>query len=182
MEMSMPPVRILVLAGLLGAWSIQGANASTAAEVKATPSLSEPRSFTDPLLETMTLVSNINGKEYELRIGLPYTYHQSSKAYPVFLVLDGESFFLTAAEVARNEPASSMGPLSGGTGPIPEFIVVSIALPSNPPNPFRRNYEFMPQAKRDELAPHDESIHGQRDSHVRWEGRVRRCIHVSESS
>ena len=101
----------------------------------------------------MTLISKVNGSEYEIRISLPSTYRQTTKAYTVFVVLDGEDFFLTAAEVTRNEQASSAGPLSGGSGPIPEFIVVSIALPSSPPNPFRRNFEFMPPAKREELAP-----------------------------
>jgi predicted alpha/beta superfamily hydrolase len=123
------------------------------AKGKATPSLSEPKPFIDPLLQTMTLVSKINGSEYEIRISLPTSYGQTTKAYPVMLVLDGESFFLTSAEVTRNEQASSTGPLSGGSGPIPEFIVVSIALPSSPPNPFRRNFEFMPPAKREDLAP-----------------------------
>ena len=146
-------VRTFVFAAFLSISAISAANGPTAGEGKATPFLSEPKPFLDPLLETMTLVSKVNGKEYEIRVGLPYTYHQSSKAYPVFVVLDGEGFFLTAAEVSRNEQASSIGPLSGGTGPIPEFIVVSIALPSKPPNPFRRNYEFMPPAKREELAP-----------------------------
>ena len=163
-------IKPLVLAGVLSvSLGVCAANAPTTAHVsadfaqapssqnltkgKSTPSLSEPKPFIDPLLETMTLVSKVNGGEYEIRVSLPSTYRQTTKAYPVFVVLDGEDFFLTAAEVTRNEQASSMGPLSGGSGPIPEFIVVSIALPSSPPNPFRRNFEFMPPAKREELAP-----------------------------
>ncbi len=163
-------IEALVLAGLLSVpVGVSVAKASTTGEMSAffapepsnpnptkgkpTPSLSEPKPYIDPLLQTMTLVSKVNGSEYEIRISLPYTYRQSTKAYPVFVVLDGETFFLTAAEVTRNEQASSTGPLSGGSAPIPEFIVVSIALPSSPPNPFRRNFEFMPPAKREELAP-----------------------------
>jgi len=101
----------------------------------------------------MTVVSGINGSEYEVRIGLPYTYGSTTTSYPVFVVLDGEGLFLTAAETTRNEWAASTGPLSGRSGPIPEFIVVSIALPSTPPNPFRRNFEYMPPTERKELAP-----------------------------
>ena len=90
-----------------------------------------PQAFTEPGLKTMTLLSKINGKEYQIEIGLPYSYETSTtKTYPLFVVLDGESFFLSASEISRNESLGSQGPLNGGIAPIPEFIVVAIALPS----------------------------------------------------
>lgn len=116
--------------------------------------ITDPKPFTDPLMETMTLKSGVNGAEYEVRIGLPYMYlAQPTAKFPVMVVLDGEGLFLSATEIARNEWASSAGTLSGGGGALPQFIVVAIALPSNPFNPVRRNFEFMPETRREEFPP-----------------------------
>lgn len=147
-------VQPLFLAGLLIATSAVNAGAPEAAKKgKSVSSLSEPKQFIDPSLQAMTLISKVNGREYEIRISLPPDYGQSIKAYPVFLVLDGESFTLASAEIARNERGASVSSLSGGIAPIPEFMVVSIALVSAPPNPFRRNFEFMPPAELKDLPP-----------------------------
>jgi predicted alpha/beta superfamily hydrolase len=120
---------------------------------KPTLSVTEPKPFTDPFMQTMTLVSGINGSTYEVRVGLPYSYGQGNKSYPVFVVLDGEALFLSAAEITRNASAASSGPLSHRTSPIPEFIVIGITLPSVPFDMFRRNFEFMPPTSREEMGP-----------------------------
>jgi predicted alpha/beta superfamily hydrolase len=156
-RISNPFLRALALLAFAATLSVAAtASASDGPKPSRAKSTISPRDlqpFTDPGLKTMTLASKINGKEYQIEIGLPFSYETSTKAYPLFVVLDGESFFLSASEITRNESTGSMGPLNGGIAPIPEFIIVAIALPSDPPNPFRRNFEYMPPARRDELAP-----------------------------
>jgi predicted alpha/beta superfamily hydrolase len=116
--------------------------------------ITEPKPFVDPLLETMTLTSAINGAEYEIRISLPKAYRHTDQAYPIMVVLDAEFTFYQAAEIAFTEAMWSLAPLKGAPTPIPEFLVVSVGLPSSPPNPFRRNFEYMPPVDLADLSDH----------------------------
>ena len=44
-----------------------------------------PRPFTNPLVETFDFRAEANGSEYEVRVGLPASYHQGVGRYPVLL-------------------------------------------------------------------------------------------------
>lgn len=114
---------------------------------------SDPRPFHDPLMQEMDLRSDINGADYGLRIRLPQSYAQSEGRYPVMVVLDAEFMFYLASELAPLEAMWSQAPLSGEARPVPEVIVVSVALPSDPPNPFRRNFEYMPPCSEGDFPP-----------------------------
>jgi hypothetical protein len=108
--------------------------------------ISELGQFIDPLARVLRLTSEINGREYELRVRLPQTYNLTDKTYPVFLALDAEFTFYLAADITAIEPLWAQAPLAAAKLSIPEVILVSVALPSDPPEPFRRNFEFMPEA------------------------------------
>jgi predicted alpha/beta superfamily hydrolase len=69
------------------------------------------------------------------------------------VVLDAEFTFYLASDLAPLEASWSRAPLGPATSPIPEVIIVSIALPSTPPDPFRRNYEYMPPARDEDFSP-----------------------------
>jgi predicted alpha/beta superfamily hydrolase len=112
--------------------------------------MSEPRPFHDPLMQEMSLHSDINGADYGLRIRLPQSYGQGANRYPVLLILDGEVTFYLASDIANAEAMWSMAPLSGGVRPVPEMIVAAVTLPSDPPDPFRRNFEYMPTVSDEE--------------------------------
>lgn len=115
--------------------------------------MSDPRPFQDPLMQEMDLRSDINGAHYGLRIRLPQSYGQGEGRYPVMLCLDGEFMFYTAAEVAALEAGWSQAPLTGEVRPVPEMIVAAVTLPSDPPNPFRRNFEYMPASSEEDFPP-----------------------------
>lgn len=116
-------------------------------------SIGQPKQFIDPLAQTMDLHSEINGNEYGIRIRLPQSYHAGEASYPVIIVLDAEFTFYLASEIAALGPMWSQAPIGPHNTPIPEVIVVSIALPSNPPDPFRRNFEYMPPVNDEDFSP-----------------------------
>lgn len=111
-----------------------------------------PRPFTDPLVECFDLRSEHNGRDYEVRIGLPVNYPHGDGAYPVLVVLDADVTFGTAYETAIVEALASRSPLAK-TATISEFLVVGIALPDRMTNPLRRNYEYMLEFDPAECAP-----------------------------
>lgn len=104
-------------------------------------------------MQEMDLHSDINGAHYGLRIRLPQSYGQGEGRYPVMLVLDGESMFYTTSEIAALEAMWSQAPLTAERSPIPEMIVAAVTLPSDPPDPFRRNFEYMPVHSEEDTAP-----------------------------
>lgn len=106
---------------------------------------SNPGPFTPHNVETIRLRSDVNGRIFDLRIGLPASYGAGNAHYPVFFVLDAELIFGTALEAAALEAMWSKRPLAPeGTKLVPEVIVVGVALPDTEKDPFRRNFEFMP--------------------------------------
>lgn len=115
--------------------------------------MTDPRPFHDPLMQEMSLRSEINGSDYGVRIRLPQSYGQGDARYPVLLVMDGEFAFYIASDIAPLEASWSQAPLSGKSRPVPEVIVAAVTLPSDPPNPFRRNFEYMPPVSQDEHPP-----------------------------
>ncbi len=102
-----------------------------------------PKPYMDPLVEVIDFHSELNGSAYEVRIGLPPSYRMGEEKYPVLVVLDADISFGTTYETTLLEAMWSKAPL-GNVKPIPEFIVVGIALPDRATNPFRRNFEYMP--------------------------------------
>lgn len=115
-----------------------------------------PKPFVDPLVEALDVRSVANGRDYEVRIGLPISYRQGDARYPVLIVLDADILFGTAYESATVEALWSRVPVSGATAVVPEVIVVGISLPDRAANPLRRNYEYMPADTLDDLS--DEQI------------------------
>jgi predicted alpha/beta superfamily hydrolase len=115
--------------------------------------MSDPRPFQDPLMLEMSLRSDINGSDYGLRIRLPQSYAHGEGRYPVMVVLDAEFMFYTASELSQLEAMWSHAPLGEEARTVPEVIVVSVALPSDPPNPFRRNFEYMPPCSDEDFTP-----------------------------
>jgi predicted alpha/beta superfamily hydrolase len=116
--------------------------------------MSDPRPYHDPLMQEMSLRSDINGADYGLRIRLPQSYGQGEGRYPVLLMLDGEFNFHLASDIVPIEAMWSQAPLTGEQRPVPELIVVALTLPSDPPDPFRRNFEYMPPVSDAEHAPY----------------------------
>jgi predicted alpha/beta superfamily hydrolase len=114
--------------------------------------VSKPIPFVNPAIESMSLHSEINGRRYDMRIGLPASYSQGDARYPVFVVLDAEFAFGTAFETAMMEALWSKRAMAPtGTKVVPEAIVVGISFPDTADDPFRRNYEFMPAVDIDDL-------------------------------
>ena len=79
--------------------------------------VSDPRPFHDPLMQEMSLRSDINGRNYGLRIRLPQSYGQGAGSYPVMVVLDAEFTFYLASELAPLEAMWSQAPLGGEPRP-----------------------------------------------------------------
>lgn len=104
----------------------------------------QPKTLVDPLSEAIDFRSGLNGRDYALWIRLPQSYRNGSLRYPVMAVLDAEFSFGLASDTALLESMWSHAPLGRSIAPIPEVIVVGVALPSTPPDPFRRNLEYMP--------------------------------------
>lgn len=102
-----------------------------------------PKPYVNSLIEVIDFHSDVNGSEYEVRIGLPPSYHMGEGKYPILVVLDADIAFGTTYETMVLEAMWSRVPL-GGVKPIPEFIVVGIALPDRATNLLRRNFEYMP--------------------------------------
>lgn len=114
---------------------------------------SQPKAFVDPLVEAIDFRSEVNGRDYALWIRMPQSYRGGSHRYPVLLVLDAEFSFGLASDTALLESMWSQAPLGPQRAPIPEVIVVGVALPSTPPNPFRRNFEYMPPLRAEDFSP-----------------------------
>lgn len=112
-----------------------------------------PKPFADPQVEVFELRAETNGSDYEVRVGLPPSYRHGDNRYPLLVLLDADAAFGTVYETATLEAMWSSAPLGYPVNRVPEVIVVGIALPDRHANPFRRNYEYMPDANRDELAP-----------------------------
>ena len=113
----------------------------------------QPRPFTNPLVETFDFRAEANGSEYEVRVGLPASYHQGAGRYPVLLALDADVAFGITHETSMIEAMWSGAPLGYETPRIPEVIVVGIALPDRHTNPLRRNFEYMPEGNPAEFSP-----------------------------
>src|SRR5262249_34597675 len=105
-----------------------------------------PKPFVNPLAEVIDFRAEANGSDYELRIGLPMSYPQGGSQYPLLIVLDADLAFGTTHETSMIEALWSAAPLGNQAARVPEVIVVGIALPDRPLNPFRRNFEYMPDA------------------------------------
>jgi predicted alpha/beta superfamily hydrolase len=134
--------------------------ASIAAEAGSSPDsrfqdvgASQPTSFSDPLVEAIDFRSGVNGRDYSLRIRKPQSYASGDNRYPVMVVLDAESAFGMASDTAQLQAAWSHAPTGQPAAPIPEVILVGVALPSSPPDPFRRNFEFSPPGSVSDLPP-----------------------------
>ncbi|MCC7134698.1 MAG: alpha/beta hydrolase [Gemmatimonadales bacterium] len=112
-----------------------------------------PRPLADPLVECYDFRAEANGSDYEVRVGLPSSYHQGTGRYPVLLVLDADLMFGTTHETTMIEALWSLAPLGYETPRVAEVIVVGIALPDRQTNPFRRNFEYMPDGNPAEYAP-----------------------------
>ncbi|MFB6611797.1 alpha/beta hydrolase [Agromyces sp. NPDC056379] len=115
-------------------------------------STTEPQPYIDPFVEAIDLRSDLNGSDYEIRIGLPATYRSSSAHYPVLVVLDADLSFGIAYETTVLEAMWASAPRSGAK-PAQEFIVVGISFPDRHVDAFRRNFEYMPEGHPEEYAP-----------------------------
>lgn len=73
--------------------------------------------YEQPLTERLYLESTILGGQREFFVGLPHGYKRSGAAYPLIVVLDGETVFETFSALAR---------LMADVGEIPPSIVVGI--------------------------------------------------------
>lgn len=62
-----------------------------------------PKPPADPLVEGYHFRAETNGSDYEVRIGLPPSYHQGTARYPVLLVLDADLMFGTTHETSMLE-------------------------------------------------------------------------------
>lgn len=112
-----------------------------------------PRPFTDDFVEVIDLKSELNGSDYQLRIGLPRSYHSGAERYPVLVVLDAEFAFGTAYEAMILEALWSRVPRSKeAIAPVPECVVVGVAFPDSATNPMRRNFEYMPAGLPEEYS------------------------------
>lgn len=69
--------------------------------------------------ESRVLMSRA-GRQYQITVALPRTYHERSQAYPVIFVLDANLHLGTTVEAARNLTLESL---------IPEVVVVGIGYP-----------------------------------------------------
>jgi uncharacterized protein len=114
---------------------------------------SQPKAFVDPLVEAIDVHSEVNGGDYALWIRVPQSYRSGTHRYPMLLVLDAEFHFGLASDTALLESMWSNAPLGPPRAPIPEVIVVGVALPSTPPNLFRRNFEYMPPLRDGDFSP-----------------------------
>ncbi|MDX2058105.1 MAG: alpha/beta hydrolase-fold protein [Gemmatimonadales bacterium] len=112
-----------------------------------------PRPLADPMVECYDFRADANGSDYEVRVGLPPSYHQGTARYPLLLVLDADLMFGMTHETATIEALWARAPLGYATPRVAEVIVVGIALPDRLTNPFRRNFEYMPDANPAEYAP-----------------------------
>lgn len=115
--------------------------------------VTSPQPFQDPLVQEMTLSSNVNGRTYVLRVRLPESYAAGGSDYPVMVVLDGEGLFNLASDLAPIEVGWSRAPLDREARPVPEVIIASVFLPRDPADPFRRNFEYMPALSEDSQVP-----------------------------
>ena len=112
-----------------------------------------PKPFVDPLVQVFDFSAETNGSEYEVRVGLPPSYQQGTGQYPLLVVLDADLSFGMAHETSILEAMWSAAPLGYETRRVPETIVVGIALPDRHANPFRRNFEYMPEGTPAEYSP-----------------------------
>ena len=114
-----------------------------------------PQQYVDPNFQVLDLTARTNGSRYEVRIGLPPGYGSGDRAYPLLVMLDADAAFGTVYETMMLNAIWSQMPLAREVRPVPEFIVVGIALPdrndhhktrefAQTENPFRRNFEYMP--------------------------------------
>ena len=107
--------------------------------------VTSPTPFMDPLIEAIELRSEVNGSAYQLRIRLPPGYRAGQQRHPELVVLDGEVSFGLAGESAALEAIWSRTAWAmQARTPLPELIVVGVALPGLAENQVRRNYEYMP--------------------------------------
>jgi predicted alpha/beta superfamily hydrolase len=115
--------------------------------------VTSPKPFIDPLIEAIDLHSEVNGSDYQLRIRLPASYRAGQEQrYPVFVVLDAEVSFGLAGDTAALEAIWSRTPWAmQSRAPLPELIVVGVALPGLAENQVRRNYEYMPALDLDDV-------------------------------
>jgi uncharacterized protein len=114
--------------------------------------VTSPKPFMDPLIEAIDLHSEVNGSDYQLRIRLPASYRAGQERHPVLVVLDAEVSFGLAGDTAALEAIWSRTPWAmQARAPLPELIVVGVALPGLAENQVRRNYEYMPALNLDEV-------------------------------
>jgi predicted alpha/beta superfamily hydrolase len=89
--------------------------------------------------QLITFKSAINQHNYEIYVGLPSSYNDSSaNRYPVLYVLDGQWFFPTVIEMRESMHYE---------GYLPEMIVVGIGWPDN--YHANRNRDFFPVVSKD---------------------------------
>ncbi len=67
--------------------------------------------------EARRLTSSATGKTYQISVGLPLSYMDSNRSYPVLYMLDSNTLFGAAANLAM---------LLGWGGELPEIIIVGI--------------------------------------------------------
>src|SRR5688572_23487693 len=100
-----------------------------------------PKPFVDPLVDAIDLRSAVNASDYQLRIRLPPGYRVGQERYPVLVVLDAEVSFGLAGDTAALEAIWARTPRAlQSRAPLPELIVVGVALPGLAENQVRRNY------------------------------------------
>jgi predicted alpha/beta superfamily hydrolase len=103
-----------------------------------------PQPYVDPLVQGFDIESTINGRAYDVRIGLPASYQGGDLRYPMLVVLDAEILFGLTRDISTAEAMWSTAPRPN-QAKVPEVIVVGISLPDGASNPLRRNFEYMPK-------------------------------------
>jgi predicted alpha/beta superfamily hydrolase len=96
----------------------------------------------------LVLRSIHNGRDYEVRVGLPRSYGDTARRFPVVYVLDGNALFGLATDISR---LLSLNPA------FPETIVVGIAYPGAGRGDVlrRRLADFTPTN-----VPQEDTLHG----------------------
>ena len=108
---------------------------TTAQRRAATESDTAPQRPADATLaaDTVIIESSILGRARRAFVSLPVSYANTSRAYPVIVVLDGEANFTSATTIAHT---------LASLGHIPEAIVV--AIPNATGNPMDRVHDMTP--------------------------------------
>ena len=112
-----------------------------------------PQAQAAPLVETFDVRSKAGDRDYRIQVGLPLSYGQSDRSYPVVYVLDAAVHFYGAVAMARLESMTGLllpdAPVRGAAKRhFPETIVVGVGFPATDPLhelqdwAVRRNFEY----------------------------------------